>query len=66
MIANSLYFSIEILFVNSHLQLKFIFVYVRKFSMEEMLKRTPEGLETPKYSVLDRKSTWEVILRIDE
>lgn len=29
-------------------------------SMEEMLKRTPEGLETPSYTVVKRYSQWEV------
>ena len=28
--------------------------------MEEMLARTPEGLETPKYEVLTSRPTWEV------
>ena len=29
-------------------------------SMAEMLKRTPPGLETPKYEVVSEKGTWEV------
>ena len=29
-------------------------------SMEEMLRRTPAGLDTPKYKVVDSKKTWEV------
>lgn len=29
-------------------------------TMKEMLARTPEGLETPKYQVLAEKGTWEV------
>lgn len=29
-------------------------------SMSEMLERTPTGLETPKYDVVDARSTWEV------
>lgn len=34
-------------------------------SMEEMLRRTPDGLETPAYSVLSERSNWEV-RRYDE
>eukprot|EP01038_Epipyxis_sp_PR26KG_P011309 gene11309-15170_t len=29
-------------------------------TMEEMLERTPQGLETPSYKVVDHRKTWEV------
>lgn len=33
---------------------------LKRFTMKEMLERTPSGLETPSYEVVDARKTWEV------